>query len=241
MSRFLIFGGCVTRDIFDFCDTENLIVAEYFARSSIASMFSEEVNIDIDLNKINSNFEKNCVARDLNKNFLQVVKNNIFDYIIFDFFSIRFDIAVNDKKIITLSDEFIKTDYDLSSNFFITIGNNTEEYFNYWKCGFDRILGLCENTFIADKLVLNKVYLANCTEDGRSFTDFYDRIYIENFNQLLLKFYEYYESKVKSGFVLNYDPKFFVGSINHKWGLNPFHLVDDFYIEALSKLQSLNK
>jgi hypothetical protein len=241
MSSFLLFGGCATRDIFDFCDTGNLKVEEYFARSGFASMCSDKVNIDIDLHKIESSFEKKCVARDLDKSFLEVVKNNRFDYLFFDFFSTRFDVAVNDKKIITLSDELIKTDYDFSSNYFRIVHNNTEEYFNYWKCGFERIMDLCQTTSIDHKLVLNKLYLADSTEDGRQFPDFFDKVYINNFNQLLSKFYDYYEQNVRSGFVFNYDPKLFVGSTKHKWGLNPFHFIDDFYIEALSKLKSLTK
>ena len=241
MSSFLIFGGCVTRDVFDFCEMRDLEVVEYFARSSLASMCSEKVDIDIDLQKIESTFERRCVERDLDKCFLEMVENNAFDYLIFDFLSIRFDIMLNGNKIITLSDEIIKTDYDFASNSFRTIKNNSEEFFYYWKCGFDRILSLCQAISIVDKLVLNKVYIANCSANGLPFSDFYDKKYIEEFNQLLSKLYDYYDNKVKSGFVLNYDPKLFLGSNTHKWGLNPFHFVDDFYIEALSKLKSLKK
>lgn len=40
MNNFFIFGSCVTRDIFEIANTNNKYsVIEYFARSSIASIY----------------------------------------------------------------------------------------------------------------------------------------------------------------------------------------------------------
>jgi hypothetical protein len=60
-----IFGSCVTRDIFDFVE-ENESVYRYFARSSVVSVVSKPIKINLEEINLKSSFQKRIVYYDLN-------------------------------------------------------------------------------------------------------------------------------------------------------------------------------
>lgn len=104
----LIFGSCVSRDIFNLEYSLEFKVSDYYARSSLASLSSEAYENDSALNRISSPFQRRMVANDFSKEILTAgSKLEGCDVILIDLIDERFDLVVFPSgKIITNSAEF---------------------------------------------------------------------------------------------------------------------------------------
>ena len=65
MTRIAIIGSCVTRDAFRPEDSDEWEIAAYYARSSLASAMSEIPFVGVDLDGIDSAFQRRIVQADL--------------------------------------------------------------------------------------------------------------------------------------------------------------------------------
>lgn len=109
MTKIDVFGGCVSRDVFNFCHESSLKVGTYIARTSLFSLFYtplayNDVNIDL-----SSNFQKRMVENDIFKTTFSKLKLSDSSYILVDFVgSVRFRLAKIGSTYVTYSSEFEK-------------------------------------------------------------------------------------------------------------------------------------
>ena len=234
--RALIYGSCVSRDVFNYNDAPTM--TQYFARSSIASAFSKPCLVSIDLDKIESRFQRAMVRNDLTKDFSLNLDAFEYDIILMDFIDERFDLyRMPDDSIITLSGEFFNLGFTIEKSNVIPRGS--EEWFKLWTTGWKKLITNLKESNNLDKLYINKVYLSYCTESGKNFLPNYTVNNIKELNDNLEALYKIALLNISEKKFINYKKSDFVGSDNHRWGVSPFHYVDDFYIKTIKAMKNI--
>lgn len=111
-----IFGSCITRDAFNFNNSPGE-VGNYIAWSSIVSVVSNPIDVDIQNINLPSNFNKRTVYQDLTKNHRDIIKNSDNNILIIDIFEERFRIANCNGNLFTYSNEYKNSQLDLKFKF----------------------------------------------------------------------------------------------------------------------------
>lgn len=111
LNSVLIYGSCVSRDIFNFEEASAVKITDYYARSSIASLARAPYENDIALGRITSEFRRRMVARDFSNDFLtETEKISAADCILLDLIDERFDlVALTTGEIVTHSAELAES------------------------------------------------------------------------------------------------------------------------------------
>lgn len=241
MKSLLISGSCVSRDIFNILEGVkggDIELLEYFARSSMASAFCESaVAAHIDLKKITSNFQRRNVAYDLEKKLASFLRLSSFDLLLIDFIDERFDLYVfDDGSICTLSNEFLSTGFDKFSSEGRVVRSGSEEFFQLWEHGWERLVSLLKECRLLERVRLNRVFWASRTESGTEFGGVFSAETIARQNDFLRQLYDRASLDLQPSQFLIFDQSVFVGSESHRWGISPFHYTDTYYKLALSLL-----
>lgn len=234
--KITIFGSCVSRDIFEYESTSSkqFVVDRYFARSSFASAFSSLKVVNASAEMLKSSFQKETVRCDLEKYFCQYLNNFQSDVLLIDLIDERFDIFLfHDGTICTLSDELLRGGFVATQNLGRVVVSGSAEFIDLWSCGWKRFIELVQNNNLLDKIRINKVFWSEGKEDGSFFEA---QGWIGRANGLLNILYKRMESDIPREQFFEFDKSIFVGAINHKWGVNPYHYIDSYYLSALSKL-----
>lgn len=229
MYNIVIFGSCVSRDAFSFSTKEEFRIIEYFARSSIGSAFtSSSPFVDFNLNNISSQFQRKIVNFDLKKTLYHNFSKYVFDYLVIDLIDERFKLYKNkNNQILTISPEFIRSKIDIKDG--ITIKNFTDKHFILWEEGWNNFFYTLVKTKQTHKLRINKVYWSYKTEENIPFQD-YELEDINLANTYLDKLYNKINEYIPSDQFINFDNSVFIGAHDHKWGISPFHYIDDYYL-----------
>lgn len=242
--RVLILGSCVSRDILNFATKDEVVLAEYFARSSIASIASTPYELDeAGYARIASDFQRRMVRYDLEKNFLhEVAGARGFDLILIDLIDERFDLfEVAPGAVVTVSSEFLATGAvrpeDRAGERWIKSGS--ERHRALWKAGIERLFSILAENDIVDRVVVNKVFWADRMEDGAPFPG-QEAEQRQAANDLLAWMYQELDRRVPALGWLTFEDAMLTGSSNHRWGVAPFHYPDAYYRHALAQLKTLH-
>ncbi|PFN04201.1 DUF6270 domain-containing protein [Bacillus cereus] len=229
-----ILGSCVTRDAFKY-DEENIFkINQYYARSSLISIYSKPVNVTLNDINLESNFQKRMVYNDLTSAFRKYIKNKTGDYLLIDFIDERMSVLKSGDSYVTRSREFINSKSNLKG----TLLTGSEKL-NKWKQSalvFSEEISKCFNV---DKIILHKALWKEqyITKDGDIKT-FEDKTIAEH-NELLMQYYSFIEENLKGIKTIQLDD--FHASEAHIWSLAPYHYQDEYYIEFMKQLKSLTK
>ncbi|MGR4068062.1 DUF6270 domain-containing protein [Billgrantia sp. C5P2] len=231
----LILGSCVTRDGFSYASNDDLKLAGYMARTSLASQsrrswFDESILVNID-----SPFQKKMVEFDMKKNMTKKIQNTDFDLLIVDLIDDRFDLVEQSEDCYaTRSVEFLKGLNGKPVGRIIPHGS--EEYEVLWRQGFEKLLSCLVNCGKKEKIRVNEVYWATKTDHGKSIQGFAaDRIKEEN--DLLSQRYGYMRRILGKDQFYSFEDKYFVADENHKWGVSPFHYTSFYYKSLMDKIK----
>ena len=233
-----ILGSCVTRDVFEFDETNIFSVNKYFARSSLASIYSLPLKINGDQIGLDSNFQRRMVLQDISKEFKRYIKSIQSDLFIIDFIDERFSILrTPGGRFITRSTEFLKSNlpYEVQTG-----SVNDEQKLNLWEKAAENLISDLKNHYDPSKLVLHKAFWKKTYVDKsgnhRYFDDETTQL-IQRHNEKLSYLYDFIESNLSSAQVIQLEG--FVASENHRWGLQPFHYEDAYYQEFLISLNRI--
>src|SRR5262245_35612735 len=116
-ARLLIFGSCVSRDIFNYPWAKTqLALVDYYARSSIASLGARTIEMPSSVQNISSKFQRRMVERDIRKDFLNDLTRLQFDVLLIDLIDERFNLYVEpDGGACTLSSELVSSGFPKDS------------------------------------------------------------------------------------------------------------------------------
>ncbi len=234
----IIFGSCVTRDAFEYITNEELVLVEYFARSSLASAYSAMAFKDINLETITSNFQKRIVAADLNKTFSHFLDENEFDLLIYDPIDERFNLLRSKSgELCTLSNELLQTEIKMQKKNGEIIFSGTKQFYLLWEKGWNALIAQLDTLGKRDCLRINKVFWAIHSENGQDYLPSYSLDGIKKENSFLETLYQRMaEDLHPNQFFIPKDT--IIGSDTHQWGRSPFHFVESYYQELITRLGS---
>ena len=240
MTKIDILGSCVTRDAFEFDGESSFLVNKYFARSSLASIYSFPLKINQDQIGLSSSFQRKMVLQDVTKELKNYIKNIKSDLLIIDFIDERFKIVrTSGDRYVTRSSEFLKSNIN---SLFKTGSVSEEDKLKMWETAAENFISDIKEYYNPRKIILHKAFWRQLYMNNKgeicNFEEETRRLIDKN-NQELQYLYNFMEYKLDDINIIHIDE--FVASENHKWGLQPFHYEDDYYIEFLTRLKNIPK
>jgi len=242
VKRVVILGSCVTRDLFQLPSVSSKFsIKNYYARSSLQSIFSSKRTIDKNDLDLKSEFQKNKVLED----FLCLFKAedlSLVDFVIIDFIDERFKLVeFLDGSKVTLSTELSASGYldrfSRQEDF-----NIVENDLNEWKKACRLFVNFISESDAVDKIILHQAYWKKSyvTNSGciEKFSDI-EQTEIEKQNMILEERYEYLKSLVPNIRVILVDK--YMADKSHVWGLAPYHYEEDYYLEVAKLLLNIKK
>lgn len=238
--RFVIFGSCVTRDVFEFMDMADCQLVRYFARSSLGSAYTASKVDDIDISGIDSSFQRAVVYADLNKEFENFIERGEFDWLIYDPIDERFDLLLfEDDKVCTFSNE-LRAVYDPTDVGKVRrLKSGTEEFYIRWESGWVALVAQLDRLGKRSSLRINKVFWAGTTAAGNDFRPTYDAAGIKRANEFLERIYSRMLTDIHREQFFEFSPELMVGANEHKWGASPFHYIEAYYEGLARALEGL--
>lgn len=231
--RVLIVGSCVTRDAFELPDAAQ-VVHDYFARTSLASATCDRQVIGVDINSLESRFQRRIVGRDLEKSLVETIGLSGWDLLLHDAIDERFDLLVGpDGEIATRSNELVATGWRAAD--FRRIEAGSLEHIALWERGWMRLVNVLSARRRLGDLRINRAFWALSDEEGIALegsalaraqraNDHLERLYERMAEDIYpWQFYTYSDGDLRS-------------ATEHRWGRSPFHYVSRFYERMLSQL-----
>ncbi|WP_347473322.1 DUF6270 domain-containing protein [Acinetobacter thermotolerans] len=229
MASFDVFGGCVSRDLFEFPSKPG-DVHNYFARTSLVSQLSNSLDVSPDAFSMNSPFQKRMILNDLNKGFYKYLQGDqISDYLVLDCLVERLNICFFGNGIFTSSSEYDNSGLNLSGtiisrerhvSMFDEVVLNFKPYLKKYK-----------------KIFLNKFYHAYDYRGGDGkLMKFNNYKYISGENEFLDRLYSILEIRLDNLIVINFSD--YLADAGHKWGLTTYHFEESYYHRVNQRIKT---
>ena len=230
MKSVFIIGSCVSRDGFSERTATLFGVESYVARSSLASALEIQPVQGIELEKIDSPFQRRMVDIDVNKRLESLLLTTNADFILLDSIDERFDLfETKDGAICTVSNELVSSGFRCDQLTGAIIPSMSDAFFLRWEHGWCRLIELLTQRGILDRLRVNRVYWSSTHEDGSNFSPNFSAEIISKANHFLERLYKRMEKDlIRRNFIV-YPEQLLVGSVSHPWGSSPYHYVKGFY------------
>lgn len=238
--KFVIFGSCVTRDVFEFVDKAACVLVRYFARSSLGSAYAEGKVEEVDVGGISSAFQRGVVCADLNKDFRGFLDSGDFDCLIYDPIDERFDLLLLEgERVCTLSSELRQVYEGKGDVGGRRLKSGSEEFYSHWDNGWSAFIAQLDSLGKRAALRINKVFWAERTAAGDDFRPSYDAAGIKSANEFLGRIYLRMLRDIPQEQFFEFPQELMVGASEHKWGKSPFHYVEAYYSSLASVLEAL--
>jgi hypothetical protein len=227
-----IFGSCVTRDSFKYTSNVEYKVNNYFARSSIVSLYGRIFKIKIDDIKLASAFQRKMVYFDLTKEFPRHIKSFNSDYLIIDFIDERMNILKTKESYLTRSKEFVESKIDIKGR----VLSDSDKLMLWEKCA-ERFINDLKSNLKPEQIILHKAFWQEQYKGEDGTIHKFDDPEIKINNLRLKHYYEMIENGIEGINVIELNG--FIADENHVWGLSPFHYEDRYYLEFINQLDSI--
>ena len=253
-TSFAILGCCASRDVF--FSQINPNYKSYFqlknaaVRNSLISIMSQPVDYIENSIKIlpedkTNNYRTRLIKEDFEKSFLNQIKYNACDYLLFDsYFDAKWGV-------IDLGDKYITNNlWDLPDTIFykdlkeinvLNVHNNFKEFFSLWKESCDKFFDFL-NEYCPDlRVVIHPIKnIYRMLEEDGSITinnEFKlaasrENQYLDLFNAYICKNYDVE--------ILKFDNNI-LASKNHPWGENSVHFESKYYSDLTNQLNDIIK
>lgn len=242
-----ILGSCVSRDIFEYLDSDKLEIEQYFARTKIVSQLSAPMNVQEDEINLQSKFQRHQVLNDLNKQQFHIIGRNREHYCVIDFIDERFQLIKISGTYITKSNELINSGWLAGKEY-------TEEQYRLedheWRIADERLEEYLKNyldglldLFRPNRIIIHKAYMVDCFIDKDGERKMFNKPYLnsnQKNNELLKFLYKYTEHYLKKAKSIDLCHKYDADE-KHKWGLSPMHYQEEYYVEAAKLIKEYIK
>ncbi|MFE4465524.1 DUF6270 domain-containing protein [Oerskovia sp. NPDC056781] len=231
MRSVLIHGSCVTRDAFALPGESRFWIADYYARSSLASAFADHGLEGVDTSTITSAFQRRMVERDLDKVFRRAMPAARADMIVVDLVDERFGILVDDRAGVgTPSAELLRT-RGISPDLH-RVAPGSVDFLTAWEAGRRRLMAEATAAGVADRIIVHQARWAERSADGARF----DHQSSAEANHLLEYMYGRLRLDLAPHQFVRVPAHLVVGDPDHRWGRSPVHYVEEYYRTFLDLL-----
>jgi hypothetical protein len=243
--RLLIVGSCVSRDILNFVSAAQFALADYYARSSLASLATAAIEAEAHdmLAAIESPFQRRMVARDFHKSILQELKSQRFDLLLLDLIEERFDLyEMRPGSLVTVSSELFSSGLipasERASGKWISSGSR--QHRAYWLQGLEKLFAQLDAIGLQDRVIVNRVFWAERFADGSPLPSCFAPAAIAQANDCLAWMYGELERLVAPQRWLRFTEAMLRSSRQHRWGVAPYHYGDAYYLGARDALLGIS-
>lgn len=227
----LIHGSCVTRDAFALPGEPRFRLADYYARSSLASAFADHGLEGVDTAVIPSAFQRRMVERDLTKTFWRAMPTVQADVIVVDLVDERFGILVDDRAGVgTPSAELLRAG-GLSPELH-RVAPGSVDFLMAWEAGRRRFMAEARAAGLVERIVVHQARWAELCADGTRF----DYQASAEANHLLEYMYGRLRLDLAPHQFVRVPAHLVVGDPDHRWGRSPVHYVEEYYRTFLDLL-----
>lgn len=262
MKNFTVYGGCISRDVFNYLDNTIYHPTLTIGQNPISTMFESPISINLEDYTIGKNFEKRMLYYDANKLALNKIVEHNNEYFIFDVICERITVM---KLELNNQVSFVEKSWLFVDNFLNMV--KTEQYKGLKKIEDIDVLELddsyekkidlfCDK--IKKKFPKEKIIFLQCrlvdeyldkNNDLRKFNvdDGYKIVSNYNIPEYGNKVLKRVEKRIKKNLPnIHYIsmPEGVLASENHHFGLHPLYYTDDYYkyvAEAIKMIVDLKK
>lgn len=242
LKKAVIIGSCVTRDAFEFEPNLIDISGSYFPRTSLISMMSPPISIEHTTLSSENQWLKWVILNDYNKSTLAQVKSKKPDFIFIDLIEERYDLIKLGNSYLTRSDELLKVnplskgpDYDS------ILGSTSDEttllFYEKAKLFCERI----NSDFPESTVIIHDARYSNYYRDNGVIRQF-DVIRCHKnaiMNAKLSSHINFLQKNISRIKTIRIDNEISLASKEHKWGLSPFHYIDEYYLAFMKEVKNL--
>jgi hypothetical protein len=230
-----ILGSCVSRDAFNE-EGGGFEIAQYWARTSLASAFCTRCVEGVELERVTSAFQRRMVEGDVRKLLPEQLRSATADVFLVDFIDERFDLLEGpDAGLCTLSNELVSSGFQLEGGKLIASGS--DEFFARWERGWRALVAALRDRDELHKLRLHKTYWSAKKADGTGFLPSYPDQSVAAANAFLERLYARASQDVPSAQIIECASEWRVGALEHRWGPSPFHYVAGYYRDFMRRLR----
>lgn len=233
----VIYGSYVSRDVFNFPEADAFEITKYYARSSLASLYSPVVKEDAYSDNLASSFQQRLVRTDLKKHFVEEIGMLGYDLLLLDLIDERFDLFVfDDGAICTLSNELVTAGFDPANNKGRVVKSGSDEFYALWERGWENFLAHLKMLDLAQRLFVHKTFWSFHDAQGNDYRA-HSAKSVQNANAFLERLYRRIERDLPPTQFIEADRNYGVGAVEHRWGRSPFRFIDEYYKDLAAVLQ----
>jgi len=252
LSKVAIVGSCITRDLWPIVGAEPSDLL-YISRTSLPSLFARPlagVEHEDEPPPGLGPFTHRAMINDLKKRALAALVAHRPSHIIFDFIDERLDLLAVGGTIVTHSWELDVSGYLAQPAFegAATIARTSSACDLLWLQAVDEMAAFIASTPLRDAtLILHEAQWATRYRDeAGEITGFASEVeifqgkpaVIADHNARLDLYQPAFRARLPDA-VSVAAPELRMASVDHRWGLSPFHYVDDYYREVWLRLKAL--
>lgn len=232
----LIHGSCVTRDAFALPGETRFRLADYYARSSLASAFAPGGLVGVDVARVESPFQRRMVERDQGKDFAARLETTDADVVVLDLVDEQYDLVVgSDGGVATRSMEFLRAGGDGAAG--TRVASGSPEFLVRWEVGWAALVATARRQGRLGRVVVHEAYWARGDADGGAF----DQQRVEAANRTLTYLYARMRKDLAEARFLRVPDRLVVGDPSHRWGASPVHYVEAYYRTFLDLLDEATR
>ncbi|MEX3611026.1 DUF6270 domain-containing protein [Rothia sp. LK2588] len=225
-----IYGSCVSRDVIR-VNNDLFDLIDYYARSSWISASSDRIRFPADKSRLESNFQNRMLQRDFMSMAFSALRDKVADFYLLDLVDERFGVFPTANSYITQINELNRSGLlkHITHDALVEFGSDVHfELFR--KSALENLdlltrsnLYVIQHRWADTSLERNDVPL-QLGRTSQEWQDLYERYFnlLRNLNINIISVPDY----------------LCISTINHKWGLAPFHYIDDFYTYVATTLLS---
>lgn len=245
MKKVAIFGSCVSRDAFELVPSPDFTVASYVARTSLPSLFSPPMKIEIEEISAANSFEARCIHGDLTKRSLSIFDSDAEVFIV-DLIEERFDLIDLAGCLALKTGNLEKSGVLSRFPEAKTLKRLSNETATLWLESSKKFADLVRygQKRQSKKFILHKAWHAEQYADGETPglqhafgppLDLFPRLH----NPLLETYYNQLTSLIAFDAVVELPRQLIVADSAHRWKLFPFHYVAGYYISFMERLRQV--
>jgi hypothetical protein len=241
--KIYIHGSCVTRDILNFGDIEDLVLSGYVARHSVFSVLASPLKgIDVNQIRLKSKFQIRMLYNDCEKDFRRDISAIDAKYVMIDFIdTVRFPLYKYNQSIITGSTEVVESGILGSYPFQrISIFNLS---FDEVKQGLEQYFSFLKEHFKEEHIIIHCAYFKYIYRDENDklrLFPYHEITKSRTYNKILKKYHEIAKELLPQATFIDLCKKSrYIADSTHHFGLSPVHYEAKYYTEVLRIIKML--
>ena len=250
--RLAVLGSCFSRNAFESKPYFNPEYKRFYQctfthiQSSIISLMSNPVSLELDDLKHMNKSEQLPIMRDFNKTFIRDLSQSKPEYLILDFLAdaARDVFRISDDAYVSASLLLRQTNLysELQRKSKVIDHQNNNDYFQLWKSAVDQFIEELLRIIPEERIILSKGQFTTryYDEQGnvKSYSDSRQKLIRRN-NVFWDKLNNYFINRLPNIKVIDLTSDGFIGHYAHPYGNNPSHYESGYYKEYLKRLDEL--